>query len=255
MELRPDLPQVVCFDTAFHRSQPALAQRFALPREWSERGVLRYGFHGLSYDYIAGRLRAEYPRLAQGRVVVAHLGNGASLCALHEGRSVATSMGFTALDGLPMGQRCGALDPGVVLYLIKQQGLSVDEVEDMLYHRSGLLGMSGISHDMRELLASSDPAAADAIAVFCYRAAREIASLAAALGGLDGLVFTAGIGENCPPVRRAIVERLAWLGFGLDDQANSANGAMISAADSPPVLVMATDEEGVIARETRRLLA
>ncbi|MDQ2070472.1 acetate/propionate family kinase [Natronospira bacteriovora] len=254
MQRRPDLPQVACFDTAFHRSQPWVAQQFALPGEWQERGVLRYGFHGLSYEYIAGRLREEDPVLARGRVVVAHLGNGASLCGMKDGRSQATSMGFTALDGLPMGQRCGALDPGVVLYLIQQQGMSVEAVQDLLYHRSGLLGMSGISHDMRELLASGEASAARAVDVFCYRAAREIASLAAALGGLDGLVFTAGIGENCAPVRRAIVEYLAWLDFDLDEPAKETNAARIHSSGSRPVYVLPTDEQAVIARHTRHLL-
>ncbi|MEA5446732.1 acetate/propionate family kinase [Gammaproteobacteria bacterium AB-CW1] len=255
MKLRPELPQIACFDTAFHRSQPWVAQQFALPAEWQERGVLRYGFHGLSYEFIAGELQRIDPALAEGRAVVAHLGNGASLCGIKGGLSQATSMGFTALDGLPMGQRCGALDPGVVLYLIQQQGLSVEAVQDLLYHRSGLLGMSGVSHDMRELLASDEPAAARAVAVFCYRAAREIASLAAALGGLDGLVFTAGIGENCPPVRKAIVDHLDWLGFSLDEDANASNAARIHCADSRPVYVLATDEQAVIARHTRELMA
>lgn len=254
MRLRPDLVQVACFDTAFHRRQPWVAQQFALPREWSRRGVLRYGFHGLSYDFIAGKLRTDFPELAAGRVVVAHLGNGASLCAMRNGESRATSMGFTALDGLPMGQRCGALDPGVVLYLIQQQGLSVDEVQDLLYHRSGLLGMSGISHDMRELLASEAPEADEAVAVFCYRAAREIGSLAAALEGIDGLVFTAGIGENCAPVRAAIVARLGWLGLAIDEEANAVNATAIHAAGSLPVLVLPTNEEAVIVRETRQVL-
>ncbi|MDN3516236.1 acetate/propionate family kinase [Aquisalimonas lutea] len=253
-ELRPELPQVGCFDTAFHRTQPAVAQRFALPREWTQRGVLRYGFHGLSYEAVAARLAQDYPDLAQRRVIVGHLGNGASLCALDAGRSVATSMGFTALDGLPMGQRCGALDPGVVLYLL-DQGLSRDEIEDMLYHRSGLLGMSGISHDMRQLLDSDAPAAAEAVATYVYRAAREIGSLAVALGGLDALVFTAGIGENAAAVRQGIVEQLAWLGFRLDTEANRANRRAVQAEGSPPVLVIPTDEEGMIARHTRALLS
>ncbi|SEP16261.1 acetate/propionate family kinase [Aquisalimonas asiatica] len=253
-DLRPDLPQVACFDTAFHRTQDAVAQRFALPREWSERGVIRYGFHGLSYEAIITALREAHPRIAPGRVIAAHLGNGASLCAMHDGRSVATSMGFTALDGLPMGQRCGALDPGVVLYLL-EQGMSRDEVQDMLYHRSGLLGMSGISHDMRELLGSDAPEAAEAVETYCYRAAREIGSLAVALGGVDALVFTAGVGENAPAVRAGIVGRLGSLGLALSAPANDANALFISAADSRPVLVLPTDEEGMIARHTRALLS
>lgn len=248
-ELRPELPQVGCFDTAFHRSQPAVAQRFAIPREWTDDGVLRYGFHGLSYQAIERQLAAEHPDLHAGRVVVAHLGNGASLCGLMQGQSIATSMGFTALDGLPMGQRCGALDPGVVLYFL-EQGLSREAIEDMLYHHSGLLGMSGISHDMRELLASPAPEAAEAVATFTYRTAREIGSLAVALGGLDGLVFTAGMGENAAPVRAAIVERLHWLGFAVDADANAAHERSIHSGRSPPVLVMPTDEEGMIARQT-----
>ncbi len=253
-ELRPELPQVACFDTAFHRTQPAVAQRFAIPREWTQRGVLRYGFHGLSYEAIAERLGEEHPELLQGRVIVAHLGNGASLCAMHGGTSVATSMGFTALDGLPMGQRCGALDPGVVLHFL-EQGLSREEVQDMLYHRSGLLGMSGVSHDMRELLGSDDPAAAEAVATYTYRAAREMGSLAVALGGLDALVFTAGVGENAAAVREAIVAHLGWLGFRIDAPANADNQRVVSSADSRPVLVVPTDEEGMIARHTLKLLS
>lgn len=253
-ELRPELPQVACFDTAFHRTQPAVAQRFAIPREWTARGVLRYGFHGLSYEAIAERLGGEHPDLLAGKVIVAHLGNGASLCAMEAGASVGTSMGFTALDGLPMGQRCGALDPGVVLYFL-EQGLSREKIQDMLYHRSGLLGMSGISHDMRELLASDDPAAAEAVATYAYRTAREIGSLAVALGGLDALVFTAGVGENAPAVRAAIVAHLNWLGFAVDSAANRDNQRVINSADSRPVLVVPTDEEGMIARHTLKLLS
>lgn len=252
-DLRPELPQVGCFDTAFHRTQDPVAQRFALPREWTGRGVIRYGFHGLSYEAIAAKLREEHPRLAPGRVVAAHLGNGASLCALNEGRSVATSMGFTALDGLPMGQRCGALDPGVVLYLL-EQGMSREDVQDMLYHRSGLLGMSGISHDMRELLESDEPAAAEAVETYCYRAAREIGSLAVAMDGLDALVFTAGVGENAAAVRAGIVGRLGSLGLRLSPQANDVSALFISAAESLPILVLPTDEEGMIARHTLALL-
>ena len=253
-DLRPELPQVACFDTAFHRTQPAVAQRFAIPREWTERGVLRYGFHGLSYEAIAERLHDEHPDLLSGKVIVAHLGNGASLCAMDAGASVGTSMGFTALDGLPMGQRCGALDPGVVLYFL-EQGLGREEIQDMLYHRSGLLGMSGISHDMRELLASDDPAAAEAVATYTYRAAREIGSLAVALGGLDALVFTAGVGENAPAVRAAIVAHLGGLGFAVDSAANRDNQRVINSADTRPVLVVPTDEEGMIARHTLKLLS
>nr|WP_301288394.1 acetate/propionate family kinase [Natronospira proteinivora] len=255
MRLRPELPQVACFDTAFHRDQPWIAQQFALPREWTEKGVLRYGFHGLSYDGISRQLRQAYPSLAAGRVVVAHLGNGASLCGMRDGKSQATSMGFTALDGLPMGQRCGALDPGVVLWLIQQQGLSAEEVQEMLYKHSGLLGVSGISHDMRDLIQSASPAAKEAMALFAYRTAREIGSLVTALGGIDGLVFTAGIGEHCPEIRRAIVEQLSWLGFELDKEANQGNAEYLSRPETLPILVLPTDEESVIARNTRKLLA
>ena len=251
----PELPQVACFDTAFHRTQPAVAQRFALPRRYGERGVIRYGFHGLSYEYIAGQLPAYDPSAAAGRTVVAHLGAGASLCALHGGQSVATTMGFTALDGLPMGQRCGNIDPGVVLHLLQQEGCSVAEVERLLYRESGLLGVSGLSSDMRVLLESDAPEAAEAVELFCYRAVREIGALAAALGGLDALVFTAGIGEHAAPVRRRVAEGLQWLGVELDEPANDAGGPRITAANSPVAAwVIPTDEEGVIARHTAALL-
>ncbi len=253
-ELKPDLPQIASFDTAFHRTQAWYTQRFALPRRFADRGVLRYGFHGLSYQYIARWLRTHHPELHRGRVIVAHLGNGASLCAMRGGRSVATSMGFTALDGLPMGQRCGNLDPGVVLYLIRQLGMSAESVEDLLYRQSGLLGMSGISHDVRELLASEDPAAAEALTVYCYRAAREIGSLTAALGGLDALVFTAGVGEHAAPVRADICGHLSWLDVALDEERNRGHAGCISRDDSLPVLVVPTDEEGEIARDTVTLL-
>ncbi|MCC5857297.1 MAG: acetate/propionate family kinase [Ectothiorhodospiraceae bacterium] len=249
-ELRPDLPQVACFDTAFHRTQPWYAQRFAIPRAYADAGILRYGFHGLSYQYIARWLREHHPELHRARVIVAHLGNGASLCAMRNGRSEATSMGFTALDGLPMGQRCGTIDPGVVLYLIRQRGMSPEAVEDLLYRGSGLLGMSGISHDVRTLLASREAAAREALDVYCYRAAREIGSLVSALDGLDGLVFTAGVGEHAAPVRAAICGRLAWLGIRLDAERNAGHAGCISADGTLPVLVVPTDEEGEIARET-----
>ena len=251
---RLGLPQVACFDTAFHRTQPWEAQRFALPRKLTESGIVRYGFHGLSYEFISEYLQRHHPRLHGGRVLVAHLGNGASLCAMHNGRSMATSMGFTALDGLPMGQRCGSLDPGVVLYLINERGMSAREVEDMLYRQSGLLGMSGISHDMRALLASDDPAAAEAGLVYGDRAAREIGSLAAALQGLDGLVFTGGVGQHAAPVREGICQRLGWLGVYLDAERNAGHAGCISRDDSLPVLVIPTDEERIIARHTRRLV-
>jgi len=250
-----DIPQVACFDTAFHRSQPEVAQRFALPRGLTEQGVKRYGFHGLSYAYIAEALPAYAGgALADGRVVVAHLGHGASMCAMRGRASVATTMGFTALDGLPMGKRCGNLDPGVILYLLQQQGWTAEQVQDLVYKQSGLYGVSGISDDMGELLASDDPNAAEAVALFCYRAARELGSLAAAIGGLDTLVFTAGIGEHAPEVRRRIAAQAEWLGVRLDADANAANATTISAADSPvKVFVIPTDEERTIARETRRV--
>jgi acetate kinase len=249
--LRPSLAQVACFDTAAHRSQPMEAQRFALPREYEERGILRYGFHGLSYEYIASVLPDYDPRAARGRTVVAHLGNGASMCALSDGRSVATTMGFTALDGLPMGQRCGSIDPGVLLHLLQSEGMSVAELEELLYRHSGLLGLSGISADMRELLASDEQAAAEAVAYYVYRSVREIGSLAAALGGLDALVFTAGVGENAVPVREAICARLDWLGLRLDKAANARGASHISAEGSAvSAWVIPTDEELMIARHT-----
>lgn len=258
MTERPELPQVACFDTAFHRTQPLEAELFALPRRFHEEGIRRYGFHGLSYEYVSSHLRQVAPRAARGRTVVAHLGNGVSMCALLDGRSMATTMGFTALDGCPMGTRTGSLDPGVVLHLARERGLSLDEIEDLLYKRSGLLGLSGISHDMRELQASDDPAARLAIDYFTYRLAREVASLACALGGLDALVFTAGIGENSAPVRAAVCSRLAWMGLRLDSVRNDVGepGAIrISAPDSPiEAWRVPTDEERVIARHTLALL-
>lgn len=255
MALRPDLPQVGCFDTAFHHGHAEVVTRFALPRAWHDRGVRRYGFHGLSYEFVAGRLRELDPALAAGRVIVAHLGNGASLCALQGGRSVDTTMGFTALDGLMMGTRCGALDPGVILYLLRQAGLTPAAVETLLYEQSGLLGVSGLSGDMRRLLASAEPAARDAIELFTFRIARETGALMASMGGLDGLVFTAGIGENAPAIRAAVAGRLAWTGLSLDDEANSRGAGPISApASTLKAWVIATDEESMIARHTSDLL-
>ncbi|KAB7622982.1 acetate/propionate family kinase [Alkalilimnicola sp. S0819] len=252
-ERRPDLPQVACFDTAFHRSQPRLAQLFGLPREYAERGILRYGFHGLSYEYIASVLPEYAPEAS--RVVVAHLGNGASMCAIHDGESVASSMGFTALDGLMMGRRCGSLDPGVVLHLIEQEGMSAAEVSDLLYQRSGLLGVSGVGSDMRELLASDAPEAREAVELFCYRARRELGDLVAAMGGLDALVFTAGIGENSAEIRAGIAGSLGWLGLELDRVANDRGEMRISAAGSRvSCWTLATDEEGMIARHTLALV-
>jgi acetate kinase len=248
---RPNLRQIACFDTAFHHTMPDVATRCALPRAVSNAGVRRYGFHGLSYDYIASCLRQHTPRLAGGRVIVAHLGSGASLCALQGGISIATTMGLTVLDGLMMATRCGRLDPGVILYLARQ-GHSLADIEDMLYHKSGLLGVSGSSDDVRVLLASTDPHAREALDLFTYRIACEAGGLVSALGGLDGLVFTAGIGEHAPPIRAAVCARLAWLGLRLDQAANEANAVCISTAQSAvEVRVIATDEELMIARHTQ----
>lgn len=256
LEQAPELPQVACFDTAFHRTMPAVAQAFALPFALAAKGIRRYGFHGLSYEYIASVLPEAAPELAAGRVVVAHLGNGASLCALDAGRSVATSMGFSTLDGLPMGTRCGELDPAVVLHLLREEGMTPAAVEDLLYRRSGLLGLSGVSSDFRELLASPAPRARFAIAVFVYRVARGTGSLAAALGGLDGLVFTAGVGENAAPVRAAVCEACAWLGVELDPAANAAHGPRITRPGSRvAAYVIPTDENRMIARHTRAVIA
>lgn len=254
-EAVPHIPQIACFDTAFHRSQPVLAQSFALPRDLTEAGVRRYGFHGLSYEFIVTRLREIAPELAARRLIVAHLGNGASLCAVLDGRSVASTMGFTAVDGLMMGTRCGALDPGVILYLMDQKGLSTRDVEALLYNRSGLLGVSGISSDMRSLRTSDKREAREAIDLFVYRIVREIGSLAASLGGIDGLVFTGGIGENDAQTRAEVVAQCRWLGFDLDAQRNEAGDQLISTAQSAgAVLVVATDEERMIARHSMHLL-
>jgi len=252
----PGLPQVACFDTAFHRTMPEVAQAFAIPFALAEKGgIRRYGFHGLSYEYIASVLPAAAPGIAAGRVIVAHLGNGASLCALACGRSIATTMGFSALDGLPMGTRCGELDPAVVLHLMRTEGMSAEDVEAMLYRRSGMLGLSGESSDFRDLLASQAPRARFAIDLFVHRVARGIGSLAAALGGLDGLVFTAGVGENAAPVRAAICHASAWLGMKLDEAANAARADRITAHDSRvAVHVIPTDENLMIARHTAAAL-
>ena len=251
---RPALPQVACFDTAFHHTLPPVARRFALPRAVSELGVRRYGFHGLSYEYIASCLKQQFPILAHGRVIAAHLGSGASLCALLDGRSIDTTTGFSALDGLVMATRCGSLDPGVMLYL-GRQGHSFADIEDILYRRSGLLGVSGISGDVRVLLASGDPHARDAIELFAYRIACEAGGLVSALGGLDGLVFTAGIGEHAPAIRAAVCFRLAWLGLRLDSAANASDAACISTPDSTvEVRVIATDEEAMIAYHTQKTI-
>ncbi len=250
-ERQPDLPQVACFDTAFHRGHPEVADRYALPPDYYDRGVRRYGFHGLSYEYIARSLPRVAPDLAEGRVVVAHLGNGASMCAIRAGRSVESTMGFTAVDGLPMGTRCGSLDPGVVLYCIQQLGMGAAQVEDLLYRQSGLLGVSGISNDMRELLSSDDPRAHLALSLYVYRINQELGRLAASLGGLDGLVFTAGIGENAAPIRARVCEGARWLGVDLDEQANQAGGPRLTTAGSRvSAWVIPTDEERMIALHT-----
>ena len=256
MATRPGLPQIACFDTAFHHRQAELITRLPLPRIWYDRGVRRYGFHGLSYEFVAGRLEQLDPTLHAGKVIVAHLGAGASLCAIEGGRSLDSTMGFSTLDGLMMGTRPGAIDPGVLLYLQQQAGLSVDEVQALLYHQSGLLGVSGLSSDMRALLASDDPHAAEAVALFVLQIARQAGALTSTLGGLDGLVFTAGIGENAPEIRAAAVERLAWLGAMLDPVANAAGAGLISAASSRVrVWVIPTDEEAMIARHTLQLVS
>ncbi len=250
--LCPDLPQVACFDTAFHSSQPELATRYGLPRHYHDRGIRGYGFHGLSYEYIAGELIAAGD---PGKAVVAHLGNGASLCAMEDGRSIATTMGFSTLPGPPMGTRCGSLDPGIVLYMLEELGMSAREISHCLYHESGLLGVSGLSNDMRELLASGSDSARQAVDLFCYRIRREVGSLAAALGGLDTLVFTGGIGEHAAPVRASVCAELGWLGISLDAAANDRDEPLISGPESRVrVRAMATDEELMIARHTLAVL-
>ncbi|QCG98152.1 acetate/propionate family kinase [Azospirillum sp. TSA2s] len=253
-EAHPELPQVACFDTAFHRNQPWQAQTFAIPRELTEEGVRRYGFHGLSYEYISRRLPEIAPELGDSRVVVAHLGSGASMCAIHGGRSVDSTMGFTALDGLPMGTRCGTIDPGVLIYLMRK-GMDAGAIEKLLYNKSGLLGVSGISNDMRALLESRDPHAQEAVELFCFRIAKETGALAASMGGVDAVVFTAGIGERSAPVRARVGDKLAWMGVEIDAAANEANAAKISAPGSHlPVYVIPTDEERMIALHTRKVL-
>jgi acetate kinase len=256
LQRRPEVPQVACFDTAFHATTPEVERRFALPAELHNAGVRRYGFHGLSYEYIASVLPAHDARAAAGRTVVCHLGNGVSMCALHGGRSVATSMGFTAVDGLPMGTRSGAVDPGVLLWLMDERGMDARAIEHLLYHESGLLGVSGVASDMRVLLASDAPRARLAIDLFVYRIGRELGALAAVLGGLDALVFTAGIGENSPEIRARVCRGAAWLGVALDEDANARGGPRIStAASRVAAWVLPTDEERMIARHTRRVLA
>ncbi len=250
----PDLLQVATFDTAFHATQPESVRRLALPRDLYDAGIKRYGFHGLSYEYIAMRLREREPALAAGRIVVAHLGSGASLCALDNGVSQDTTMGFSTLDGIPMATRSGTLDPGVLLHLQQRRGMTVAQVEDLLYHQSGLLGLSGISGDIRALADNRAPEAQLACEIFAWRIAREIAALATSLGGLDGLVFTAGIGEHQPQVRAAVCQHLAWLGVRLDAAANAAHAECVNdPASTVAVRIIATDEEATIARHTVRV--
>jgi acetate kinase len=257
MQHVPKFPQVACFDTSFHRTQPPVALQFALPRNLTSAGIQRYGFHGLSYEYITSRLRHVDPRAAAGRVVVAHLGNGASLCTLKGGVSVATTMGFTPLDGLPMGTRCGAIDPGVLLFLMNRHGLDVQSLEHLLTHKSGLLGVSGISSDMRTLLEKedSDACVAEAIELFVYRISRELGSMVAALGGLDAVIFTGGIGENAPSIRARVCLAANWLGIELDSANNGLGGPRISQlASRVSVWVIPTNEELMIAQHTRELI-
>lgn len=255
MDISPDLPQVACFDTAFHRGHAPFADCYAIPKSFYDEGVRRYGFHGLSYEYIAEKLREVAPDAARGRTIVAHLGSGASMCALGNGKSIESTMGFTALDGLPMGTRPGQIDPGVVLYLIMQKGMTADQVSGLLYRQSGLKGLSGLSNDMRDLLASDDPRASLAIDHFIYRCGLSAGMLAAALGGVDAFVFTAGIGENSAAVRALLAKKLAWLGAELDPAANDAGETRISTPGSRTALfILRTDEEQMIARHTLALV-
>ncbi|MEP9352177.1 acetate/propionate family kinase [Xanthobacter sp. KR7-65] len=252
----PEALQVACFDTAFHRHHPKANDVFALPREYYDKGIRRYGFHGLSYEYVSGELKRIAPLIHAGRVVVAHLGNGASMCAILDGRSVASTMGFTALDGLPMGTRCGQVDPGVIFYMVQQEGRTIDEVRDIFYNKSGLLGLSGISNDMRVLESAGVPEANEAIDYFVFRIRRELGGLAAALGGLDALVFCGGIGENSRKIRRRICDGLDWIGLELDHDRNDSNARVISTDFSRArIMVVPTNEELVIARAAQRLLA
>jgi acetate kinase len=253
--MKPDVPQVACFDTAFHSTQPPVAQAFALPRAVTNLGIKRYGFHGLSYEYIAQVLPDYAGAKADGRVVIAHLGSGASMCGLRGRKSLATTTGFTALDGLPMGTRCGTLDPGVLLYLLSERRMDIPTLTDLLYHRSGLLGVSGESSEMDELLTSASPHAAEAIDLFVYRIGRELGSLAAALGGLDALVFTGGIGQYAAPIRARVCQDAQWLGVQLDTAANRAGGPKISTDESAvSVWVIPTDEDLMIARHTNDII-
>jgi acetate kinase len=252
----PGIPQVACFDTSFHTSIPAVAQAFALPRKYTEQGVRRYGFHGLSYEYISTVLPGVDPEAAKGRTIVAHLGNGASMCAMQGLKSTACTLGFTAVEGLMMGTRCGTLDPGVMLYLMDECGMNTRALENLIYKESGLLGVSGISSDMRTLLESTDPRAAEAVELFAYRITRELGSLASALGGLDALVFTGGIGENAAPIRERVCRAAQWLGLEYDEKANAGGGPCISREGSRlRAWVIPTDEELMIALHTRQALS
>ncbi len=252
----PGVPQIACFDTSFHRNHPFVADTFALPRSYYDEGIRRYGFHGLSYEFIARRLLAYDPALAHGRVIVAHLGNGASMCAMREGRSVASTMGFTSLDGMPMGTRCGQLDPGVVLYLMAEKGMDAASISDLLYQHAGLKGISGLSHDVRDLKDSDSPAALDALMYFADRGRREIGGLAACLGGLDALVLTGGIGENAEQVRSMMLADMEWMGIDIDPEANKRNATVISQPSSRvQVLVFKTDEERMLAEHAAELVA
>jgi len=251
IEAFPGTPQVACFDTAFHRSHPFVSDTFALPRSYYDEGVRRYGFHGLSYEYILRTLKKMAPQIAREDVIVAHLGNGASMCAVKNGRSIASTMGFTALDGLPMGTRCGQLDPGVLLYLMAEKKMDAQQISDLLYKESGLKGMSGLSQDMRELEASDSPRAKEAIDYFVHRIRRELAGLAATVDGVEGVVFTGGIGEHSARIRKAVLTGMEWMGLVLDDEANEASAQIISAKASPTaIFVIPTDEERMIARHT-----
>jgi acetate kinase len=251
----PKVRQVVCFDTAFHHDQPPLARQFALPRELTARGIRRYGFHGLSYEYIVAVLPQVAPACARGKLVVAHLGNGASMCAIDQGRAVCSTMGLTPVDGLPMGTRTGTLDPGVLLYLMQHERMDAHQIEQLIYERSGLLGVSGLSSDMRTLLASDSPAAREAVDLFVYRIGRELGSLVAALGGLDALVFTGGIGEHAWQIRSRVCQDARWIGLSVDEAANRQGGPLISRSGSAPsAWVVPTDENLMVARHTRRLL-
>ena len=252
----PDIPQVACFDTAFHATQPAVARELGLPRSYTNRGLRRFGFLGLSYESVVTAMPDATGAALPARLVIAHLGNGASMCAIKDGKCIATTMGFSTLDGIPMGTRSGSVDPGVLLHLMRQDGADLAELEDVLYNRSGLLGVSGISQDMRVLLASEQAEAEEAVAFFCYRISRELGSLAAALGGLDGLIFTGGIGENADQVRARVLKMSGWLGLHLDETANQKGNVCITVPDSPAVAwIVPTEEEAAIARHTRRVLA